>query len=62
MTQNAEPAREEMVGWDEASRLLEVAPSRIQTMVEEDMLSPIETRDGTVFRRAEVMAVRELGA
>lgn len=51
-----------MVGWDEASRLLEVAPSRIQTMVEEDMLSPIETRDGTVFRRAEVMAVRELGA
>lgn len=53
--------REDLVDLEEASRLLEVEPSQVETMVEEGMLASTEGSSGRRFRRSEVMALRELG-
>jgi hypothetical protein len=52
---------DDLIGVDEASRLLEVAPDRVQVMVDEGLLAPAEGGDGQQFVRAEVLAVREIG-
>jgi hypothetical protein len=55
------PASRDLVGMDEVCALLEVTPDRVQVMVEEGLLDPVE-RDGEVrFERGAVIAVRELG-
>jgi hypothetical protein len=52
---------DDLIGVEEASRMLEVAPDRVQVMVEEGLLTPAEGGDGNQFLRAEVLAVREIG-
>jgi len=52
---------DELIGADEASRVLEVQPDRIDIMVAEGMLSAVEGPGGPQFRRAEVMALRQQG-
>jgi hypothetical protein len=53
-------APDELIGAEEASALLEVAPDRIEVMVSEGLLTPVG--DGELrFLRAEVLATRELG-
>jgi hypothetical protein len=60
MTETGSGAPDELIGVDEASTLLEVTPDRVEVMVEEGLLSPVG--DGPRrFRRAEVLAARELG-
>ena len=50
---------DELIGPEEASRLLEVEPGRLDDMVDEGLLTPVGA--DRRFRRAEVLAVRELG-
>jgi hypothetical protein len=51
----------DLVGMDEVCALLEVTPDRVQVMVDEGLLDPVE-RDGELhFERGAVIAVRELG-
>lgn len=50
-----------MIGVDEAAELLEVTPDRVFVMVEEGLLSPAGESDPPQFRRAEVIALSELG-
>jgi hypothetical protein len=52
-----------LVGIDEAAELLEVARDRVPVMVEEGLLTPVDEEgvDGPRFRRAEVIALSELG-
>jgi hypothetical protein len=52
-----------LIGVDEAAELLEVARDRVQVMVEEGLLTPIDEGGvgGPRFRRAEVIALSELG-
>lgn len=55
---------DDLVGVEEASRLLEVAPDRVQVMVDEGMLTPVEGGGqgaGLRFERSEVLALRQLG-
>ena len=42
----------------EAAALLEVEPDRIEVMVEDGVLTPVEGADRPTFRRSEVLAVR----
>jgi hypothetical protein len=50
-----------LIGVDEAAELLEVTPDRVFVMVEEGLLSPAGESDPPQFRRAEVIALSELG-
>jgi len=51
----------DLVAMDEVCALLEVTPDRVQVMVDEGLLDPVE-RDGEPhFERGAVIAVRELG-
>jgi hypothetical protein len=51
----------DLVSFDEVCALLEVTPDRVQVMVDEGLLDPVE-RDGELhFERGAVIAVRELG-
>ncbi|HEX3948005.1 MAG TPA: hypothetical protein VHW47_09880 [Acidimicrobiales bacterium] len=52
-----------LVGGDEVAAILEVSASRLQAMVEEGLLTPVPdgADGGPWFRRAEVLAVREIG-
>jgi hypothetical protein len=60
MTESASQTPDELIGAEEASALLEVAPDRIEVMVSEGLLTPVG--DGELqFSRAEVLATRELG-
>ena len=60
MTGTSAGAPDDLIGAEEASALLEVAPDRIAMMVSEGMLTPVG--DGELqFTRAEVIAARELG-
>jgi len=52
---------EDLISTDEACALLEVDAERFQAMVDEDMVSPVESDDGPRYSRAEVLALRELG-
>jgi hypothetical protein len=57
---SAAGAPDELIGVEEASALLEVVPDRIEVMVSEGLLTPVG--EGALqFRRAEVLAARELG-
>jgi hypothetical protein len=47
---------------DEAARLLEVDRGRLDDLVAEGLLTPIEGAGPRHFARAEVLAVRMLGA
>jgi len=60
MTQTGSGAPDELIGTDEASALLEVAADRVEVMVEEGILTPVGEGERR-FRRAEVLAARELG-
>jgi hypothetical protein len=51
----------ELVGVEEAARLLEVAPDRVQVMVDEGLLVPEDGPGELRFPRGEVIALRELG-
>ncbi len=53
--------RPDLVSTEEAVRLLEVAPSRIQVMVDEGLLTPVDQGGERRFRRGEVLALRDLG-
>ena len=60
---NKEPARpDETIDAQEASDLLEVPPDRIEVLVQEGLLTPLGDGEERRFRRAEVLAVRDLGA
>jgi len=50
-----------LIGIDEAAEILEVARDRVQVMVEEGMLTPVDEAGEPRFRRAEVIALSELG-
>jgi hypothetical protein len=60
MTGTSSGAPDELIGAEEASALLEVAPDRIEVMVSEGLLTAVG--DGELrFLRSEVLAARELG-
>jgi len=61
MPDDANGELDDLIGVEEASRLLEVATDRVRVMVEEGLLTPAEGGDGNRFLRAEVLAVREIG-
>lgn len=57
-----EPGRlDDTVDPEEAARLLDVPPDRIPVLVQEELLTPVSDTEGLRFKRAEVLAVRELG-
>jgi len=51
----------DLVGMDEVCEILEVTPDRVQVMVEEGLLDPVEGEGELRFERGAVIAVRELG-
>jgi hypothetical protein len=51
----------ELVDIDEASVILGVTPDRVRVMVEDGLIVPAESGGEPRFRRAELVAVRELG-
>ena len=51
----------DLVGVDEVCALLEVTPDRVQVMVDEGLLDPVEGDGELRFERGAVIAVRELG-
>ena len=55
-----EPQFEELLGDDAAAELLEVSLDRIDVMVSDGMLTPVDESPRT-FRRSEVQALRQLG-
>ena len=55
------PAPRDLVNMDEVCALLEVTPDRVQVMVEEGLLAPVEGEGELRFERGAVIAVRELG-
>lgn len=55
-------AIDEFVTPEEAADLLGVTPDRIEAMVEEDLLQPVELDGEHWFGRAEVEALRLQGA
>jgi len=55
------PAPRDIVDMDEVCALLEVTPDRVQVMVEEGLLDPVEGEGELRFERGAVIAVRELG-
>jgi hypothetical protein len=55
------PEPRDLVGIDDVCSLLEVTPDRVQVMVEEGLLDPVEGEDELRFERGAVIAVRELG-
>ena len=58
-TESRDPAA--LVDADEAAEILEVARDRVQVMVEEGLLTPVDEGGEQRFRRAEVIALSELG-
>jgi hypothetical protein len=54
-------APRDLVGIDEVCTLLEVTPDRVQVMVDEGLLDPIDDGGVVRFERGAVIAVRELG-
>ena len=52
---------QDLVGVDEVCALLEVTPDRVQVMVDEGLLDPVEGQGELRFERGAVIAVRELG-
>jgi hypothetical protein len=55
-------AVDEFVTPDEAAKLLDVARDRIDVLVEEGLLQPVNVDDELWFHRAEVEALRLQGA
>jgi hypothetical protein len=51
----------DLVDMDEVCALLEVTPDRVQVMVEEGLLDPVDHDGELRFERGAVIAVRELG-
>jgi hypothetical protein len=51
----------DLVGVDEVCALLEVTPDRVQVMVDEGLLDPVDGEGELRFERGAVIAVRELG-
>ena len=62
MTNQQPGGPDDLIDAAEASALLEVAPDRVDVLVEEGLLTPIGDGDQRRFRRSEVLAVRDLGA
>jgi len=54
------PEFDELLDDQAAAEVLEVAPDRIQVMVDEGMISPVGESPRT-FRRSELYALRESG-
>jgi len=52
---------DDLIDADEACELLEVAPDRLDAMIEEGLLTRTTGADGDRFSRSEVMALRQLG-
>jgi hypothetical protein len=50
-----------VIGIEEATALLEVAPDRVQVMIEGGLLNPVGGPGEPRFYRGEVIAARELG-
>ena len=55
------PRPHDLVGVDEVCALLEVTPDRVQVLVDEGLLEPVEGHGELRFERGAVIAVRELG-
>ena len=52
----------DLIGLEEASALLEVPIEQVRTMVEEDLLVPVDaTAPDLRFRRGDVIAARQVG-
>lgn len=52
---------EELLGLDAASELLGVTVEQVRTMVEQGIITAHESGEGPGYRRAELIAARELG-
>ena len=50
-----------LIGADEAAGLLEVTRDRLDVMIEEGLLVPADDAEPAKFRRADVIALSELG-
>lgn len=61
MAPETDPPGSELIDADEAARLLEVTRDRIDVLVDEGLLAPASGREGSWYRRSEVLALRELG-
>lgn len=55
----SETPNEDLIGFAEAARILETDESRVQVMVDEGLLHPLD--DGDRLRRSEVVAARQVG-
>jgi hypothetical protein len=60
MTETGSGAPDDLIGVDEASALLEVTADRVAVMEQEGLLTAVADGERR-FRRAEVLAARELG-
>lgn len=52
---------DDLIDREEASRLLEVEPGQVDNMVDEGLLTPAGDGPRRRYRRAEILALRELG-
>lgn len=54
-------AGDELVGREEALRLLEVGEEQLRVMIDDGLLTPVGELGNERFSRAKVLAARELG-
>lgn len=59
--QESPPSMGELVDVEEASAVLEVPVEQVLAMVDQGLLTPEDGSAGPRFRRAELLAARELG-
>lgn len=52
---------DELLGTDAAAALLGVPVEQVRTMAEQGVITRIDDEDGPCFRRAELLAARQLG-
>ena len=52
---------DELLGIDEASALLDVPPDQVRAMSDQGVITAHDGAEGPRFRRAELIAARELG-
>ncbi len=52
--------RDELIGREEAMRLLEVGEEQLQLMIDDGLLTPVGESGQERFSRAKLLAVREL--
>jgi len=52
---------DELLTLDRASELLGVAPAQVEAMTDQGLITPVDEGAGPRFRRAELIAARQLG-